>query len=259
LRWSVANDQFPTFGPFTVFIDAQHARGLEAAECKPGDVSIAPDGKRAAAQRINQKTGDEEIWIIDLLKGSGFPLTSSPPATYDSVWTSDGTRVAFTRQDPSGHGDVFVRPSNASAAEEGLLVVKRQSGQWVLNDWSADGRFILFQVQGGATASNDLWILPLDDRHPRPFLQSPFNKTDARFSPDGRWVGYTSDESGVSQVYVQSFPEPAFRSQVSVAGGSQPRWRRDGKELFFLATDRKLMAVHVKTAPAFEAGVPVAL
>jgi Tol biopolymer transport system component len=222
-----------------------------------GSLSIAPDGKRVAAERVNQKTGDDEIWIIELSTGRSFPLTLSRVS--GPVWSPDGTRVAFTRMDPSGHGDIFVRPSNASGSEEGLLVAKRQSGQWAVTDWSADGRFILLAIQGGATANNDLWTLPLDDRQPRPFLQSSFNKTDAKFSPDGRWVAYTSDESGTSQIYVQSFPERTFGSQVSVAGGSQPRWRRDGKELFFLAADRKLMAVQVRTVPAFEAGVPVTL
>jgi Tol biopolymer transport system component len=242
---------------------ARAGRGAEVVGPK-GEykrVSIAPDGRRAAVVRINQKTGGEEIWIIDMQRGSAFPLTSSPPATNDPVWSPDGTRVAFLRSGPSGFDDIFVRPSNASGDAEGLLVVKRQTGQWFLNDWSPDGRFILFGAQEGPTAgmSESLWVLPLGDRRPRPFLKSAFRSTEARFSPDGRWISYTSDESGAAQVYVQSFPDPAFRSQVSIAGGSQPHWRRDGKELFYLAIDRKLMAVPVGTTPGFEAGVPVAL
>ena len=102
----------------------------------------------------------------------------------------------------------------------------------------------------------------MDDEHkPRPFLRTPFNETDGRFSPDGRWIAYVSDESGRFEVYVRSFVESgeAVRHQISTAGGLSPRWRRDGRELFFVASDQKMMAVPVRTGASFEAGAPVAL
>ena len=212
-------------------------------------------------ERVNRKTGDEEIWIIELSTGGGFPLTSSPPAVKHPLWSPDGTRVAFDRVGPSLNSELFVGRSTGIGDAE-RVITQFPSIDYSSYDWSPDGRFILLGVQESTTVglSQNLWLLPLDERRARPLLKSAFNKTEGRFSPDGRWLSYVSDESGASQVYVQSFPELGFRAQVSVAGGSQPRWRRDGKELFYLAADRKLMAVKVRATPtSFEAGVPVAL
>jgi eukaryotic-like serine/threonine-protein kinase len=224
-----------------------------------GPISIGPDGAHAAVQRINQKTGDEEIWIIDLLNGSAFRLTTSPPRAFDPVWSPDGSRVAFERQEVSGFDAIFARRATGSGPEEPLLVGKLLSGQTFLWDWSADGRSLLLGIQEGTTAVNNLWTLSLGDRQLHLFLKSAFNKTEARFSPDGRWIAYTSDESGTSQVYVQSFPDARFRTQLSISGGSQPRWRRDGRELFYLATDRRVMGVEVRSVPRFTAGATVGL
>jgi Tol biopolymer transport system component len=159
------------------------------------------------------------------------------------------------------NSELFVRSSTGIGDAE-RVTTQLPNIDYSSYDWSADGRFILLGVQERTTVglSQNLWLLPLDERRARPLLKSAFNKTEARFSPDVRWISYVSDESGASQVYVQSFPELGLRSQVSVAGGSQPRWRRDGKELFYLAADRKLMAVKVRATPtSFEAGVPVVL
>jgi Tol biopolymer transport system component len=117
------------------------------------------------------------------------------------------------------------------------------------------------------TNHRDLWVLPdpagpPENQKPKPYLQTPFDKRQGQFSPDGHWIAYASDESGPGQyqIYVQSFPAGAGKFQVSTgAGGTQPRWRRDGKELFYLATDGKLMAVEVQTTPKFEAAAPRAL
>jgi eukaryotic-like serine/threonine-protein kinase len=226
-----------------------------------GSVSLAPDGKRAAVERVNRKTGDEEVWIVDLSTGASFPLTSSPPRVTDPLWSPDGTRVAFDRKGASLNSELFVRSSTGIGDAE-RVTTQLPNIDYSSYDWSADGQFILLGVQERTTVglSQNLWLLPLDERRARPLLKSAFNKTEARFSPDVRWISYVSDESGASQVYVQSFPELGLRSQVSVAGGSQPRWRRDGKELFYLAADRKLMAVKVRATPtSFEAGVPVVL
>ena len=147
--------------------------------------------------------------------------------------------------------------------------------QWPY-DWTPDGRFIIYG-DGAAQTGDDLMILPMSganaspagrseqkndgDRKPRPFLRTQFNEGDARFSPDGRWVAYVSDESGRSEVYVRPFAESgqAVKRQISTAGGVSPRWRRDGKELFYLAVDKRLMAVPVQIGATFEAGTPAAL
>ena len=159
------------------------------------------------------------------------------------------------------NGQLFVRPSTGIGDAE-KVATGLPSIDYSSYDWSADGRFVLLGLQESTAAGvhRNLWLLSRAEGRARPLLTSAFNKSDARFSPDGRWICYVSDESGASQVYVQSFPELGFRSQVSVAGGSQPHWRRDGKELFYLAADRKLMAVTAKATPTtFEAGAPVVL
>ncbi len=127
-------------------------------------------------------------------------------------------------------------------------------------DWSVDGRFILYLVTDPKTKT-DLWVLPLfGDQKPFPLLQTEFNERLGRFSPDGRWIAYVSDESGINQVYVQSFPASGGKWQVSTNGGYWPAWRHDGKELFYVSSDRKIMAVDVKGAGAtFETGAPKAL
>ena len=121
-------------------------------------------------------------------------------------------------------------------------------------DWSADGRFVIFRAPDPKTG-DDLWMLPMEgDRTPRPLVQTPAGETRAQLSADRRWLAYESDESGVAQVYVQSFPPSGAKWQVSSDGGSQPRWRGDGRELFYLSADHKLMAVDVKPGSTFEIG-----
>ena len=121
-----------------------------------------------------------------------------------------------------------------------------------------DGQYLLYSAEGQKTGS-DLWILPASGRKPVPYLQEPYNERQGQFSPDGRWIAYSSDESGSYEVYVQSFPAGAGKFQLSTAGGSQPRWRRDGKEIFYISADGRLTAVAVKQEPRFEPGASQAL
>ena len=126
-------------------------------------------------------------------------------------------------------------------------------------DWSPDGKWILYQ-QTGQNAGIDLWLLPLDgDRKPVLYLQTPFNERAGAFSPDGRWIAYQSNESGQDQIYVQTIPASGAKYQISSAGGTEPRWRRDGKELFYVSPDQKLMAVPMALGARVEPGTPQAL
>jgi Tol biopolymer transport system component len=119
------------------------------------------------------------------------------------------------------------------------------------SDWSSDGRFLTYYRTDPKTGL-DIWVLPLDgDRKPFPLIQTEFNESQSQFSPDGRWVAYVSDETGGPQIYVQSFPKLTGKWQVSTDGGTQPRWRHDGKELFYLALDQQLMAVTVLPGATF--------
>jgi eukaryotic-like serine/threonine-protein kinase len=165
--------------------------------------------------------------------------------------------VAFASS-RSGGLDIYQRPSNASGPDQPLL---KLNGQPIVfpSDWSSDGRFLAYYRTDPKTQL-DIWVLPLaGDQKPIPFLRGDFNESQAQFSPDARWIAYVSDESGASEVYVQSFPTLTGKWQISTGGGTEPRWRRDGRELFYLAPDRKLMSVIVKAGATFEADAPRAL
>ena len=148
---------------------------------------------------------------------------------------------------------------SASGVGNEELLAKTSERKWP-GDWSSDGRFIICTILS-PTTKDDLWVLPLTvGEKPFLYLQTPFDEDHPRFSPDGHFVAYTSDESGKWEVYVQTFPNSGGKWIVSTSGGAQPRWRRDGKELFFIAPDRKLMAVDVKTeGSVFQSGTPKVL
>jgi Tol biopolymer transport system component len=156
-----------------------------------------------------------------------------------TIWSPDGQRVAFGSS-RKGALDLYQKPADGSGSEELLLEsadAKRP------DSWSPDGRFILYYSPQN---SGDLMVLPMTgDRKPFPFLSTPFNEQAGVFSPDGKWVAYQSDESGRDEIYVRPFPGPGGQWQVSTAGGIMPRWRADGKELYYLAPDDKLMAATV--------------
>jgi Tol biopolymer transport system component len=156
-----------------------------------------------------------------------------------------------------GGPDIYAKASSGAGNEEVLL---KSSTAKRPTDWSGDGRFILYESDDPKSRV-DLWVLPLfGDKKPQLFLQTPFAEQQARFSPDGKWIVYVSDESGTPEVYVQSFPPSGGKWQVSTKGGFTPRWRRDGKELFYLTPDRRIMSVDVRAAGAtFEVSTAKAL
>jgi len=214
---------------------------------------LSPDGKRLAVSRLDPQVGSADIWLIDLARNTPSRFTFDSANDTAPVWSPDGSRIAFaSNRDTVPH--IYQKPSNGTGNDELLFKASDPTGP---HDWSPDGRFILFGLLSPKT-NVDLWLLPLfGDQKPAPFLQTEFTENQGRFSPDGRWVAYTSNESGPYQVYVQSFPTSGGKWQVSTAGGAQPQWRHDGKELFYLSPDRKIMAVEVNAAgPTFVPGVP---
>ena len=211
---------------------------------------LSPDGKRAAIARGPVGLGD--VWIQEAARASRF--TFDPADDRIEIWSPDGARVVFA-SNRKGQYDLYQKPSDGSGSEEVLLQsadAKRPTS------WSPDGRFILY---GSAQNNNDLMVLPLTgDRKPFPFLSTPFNEQEGVFSPDGKRVAYQSNESGRFEIYVRPFPGPGGQWQVSAGGGTSPRWRADGKELYYLAPDLKLMAVAVAAQGAtFAPGTPEAL
>jgi dipeptidyl aminopeptidase/acylaminoacyl peptidase len=153
----------------------------------------------------------------------------------------------------AGVDDIYIR-SVAGRNEDTLLLHATETKK--VCDWSTDGRYLVF-TSWNPRSNLDLWLLPtFGNRKPIPFLQSPFNEKQGQVSPDGRWMAYASDESGRWEVYVQSFPMPGAKRAVSIGGGDQPRWRRDGSELFYLSADHMLMAVDVRRGERWKAGTP---
>jgi Tol biopolymer transport system component len=202
-----------------------------------GDVELSPDGKRAAVS-LFEGNQPPAIWIYDVARGLRTRFTFGPAAAVASIWSPDGSRIAFSATD-KGHGDLHQKASNGSGVDE---VVLEDDAYKFPFSWSPDGQFILY-TSLGATTRRDLFIVPLaGDRKPIPFLNTGFSGAEGKFSPDGRWIAYVSNESGRDEVYVAPFRGPGGKWQVSTSGGVFPRWRRDGAEIFFLTLDNKLMA-----------------
>jgi Tol biopolymer transport system component len=216
---------------------------------------LSPDEKRAAVDRSDPQTGTSDIWLFDLSRGIPSRFTTDPAGDTNPLWSPDGSRIVFasTRE---GVRNLYQKTAGGGVNEEVLL---KSSEDKVPNDWSSDGQFIVYQTSNPKTKW-DLWVLPMSgDRQQFPFLQTQFNEQQAEFSTDGKWIAYTSDESGAPEVYVQKFPVSEGKWRVSTGGGSQPKWRRDGRELFYIAADRNLMAVDVKLGATFDAAAPKAL
>jgi Tol biopolymer transport system component len=194
--------------------------------------------------------------MLDLIRNTSSRLTFDGTSVIP-IWSPDGSRILY-RSQQAGPGDLYQRLSSGAGAEEALLKSNAMKNP---TDWSSDGRFIVYENQGDSKTGLDIWVLPTTgDRKPFPFLQTQFSEQQGRLSPDGRWIAYTSEETGNLEVYVQSFPVPGGKWQISTSGGADPRWRRDGKELYFISSDRKLMGVEVKAADStFQAGLPLEL
>ena len=219
------------------------------------DLSLSPDDKRLAFSQVDPDTGNVDIWLMDLASGAPSRFTFDTAVDFTPVWSPDGERIVFASL-REGAPNLFQKMANGSGQEDSLyrsLLAKLPSG------WSTDGRFILCGTVDPKTRW-DLWVLSVGDHKWESFLQTPYNESRPMFSPNGRWIVYESDESGRKEIYVQSFPASGAKWQISASGGSQPRWRRDGKELFYLGGGRKVTAVDVNTeAPTFAHGTPRAL
>jgi len=216
-----------------------------------GNVSLSPDGKRLAIDRREMTNSRQNIWLIDADHGLASRFTFGDQQENTAIWSPDGSKVYYVK---SGTFDIYQKDSSGAGTEE--LLWKTGARSTRLGNWSTDGRHLVFSTIGNRL---DIWVYSAADRNATPFLQTPFGEAQPQFSPDGRWIAYASDESGEYQIYVQSFPPGAGKYQVSRNGGTSPRWRRDGKELYYLVADSKLMAVRVKTGPKPEFSPPEAL
>jgi len=217
--------------------------------------SLSPDRSRVAVARLDRQTGKRDIWVFDVAVGTGTRFSFDPSDDAEPLWSPDGRAIAF-RSNREGHGNLYRKVSSGTGTEEKLF----ESATGVFpTDWSKNGQWIAFQTPAANSGWN-LGMLDLAKRMMQPFLESPANEMLARFSPDARWIAYVSDERGTREVYVQSFPPSGGKWQVSAQGGTEPMWRGDGRELFFVSPDFELLAAGVRaTGDTFEAGTPQAL
>jgi Tol biopolymer transport system component len=216
------------------------------------ELSISPDGQKVAVDLFDPSSRNIDIWIYEVSRGLRTRFTFDSAFDRWPVWSPDGGRILFNSI-RKGQYDLYVKPSSGAGTEELLLTTGRNLQP---KDWSQDARFLLYDSGGDPKTGTDLCVLPMTgDRKQQLFLQTPFNESDGHFSPDGKWVAYVSNESGVDQVYVAPFPGPGGKWQISTAGGSRPSWRRDGREIVYLGPDDKLMATEVSaTGSNFQVG-----
>jgi Tol biopolymer transport system component len=222
------------------------------------DFELSPDGSRVVFDRV--EGANQDIWTMTLATGQLTRLTFDAEIDHFPIWSPDGRRVVFDSH-RGGRGDLYEQDAGRAGAERLLLRWNERPSQSAgAAHWSWDGRFIAFHNSSPERGS-DIWILPLQgDRRPFPYLQTPTAEFDPRFSPNGRWMAFAGSESGVAEVYVQAFAGASAAGggkwQVSSGGGVQPRWRSDGKEMFYLGPRGELMAVEVETEGTFAAATP---
>jgi Tol biopolymer transport system component len=217
--------------------------------------TLSPDGSTVAADVLDS-TGGRDIWLHDLARGTESRFTFGPTLNDYPLWNPDGSKIVFYSV-REGNGNPYQKAASGVGPEEVLDKDPRNNRA---DDWSRDGRYLIEEVIDPKTAS-DIWVIPtFGDKKPFAYLDSGFNEENAKLSPNVQFLAYSSDETKRAEVYVQTFPEHGGKWQVSTGGGDFPIWSRDGRELYFISADRKMMAVAVSGGGnKFEVGVPKAL
>ena len=230
----------------------------ESSVTPPGiyrEPRLSPDGKKILFVRAEGTS--EDLNLLDVSTGAITRLTFGPSRDVAGVWSPDGSTIAFGSTRQGGNLEIYQKPASGAGNDERIVDSQRNT---VPDDWTKDGAFLLFDFDAGTATKNDLMLLPTKgERKPVPYLQTPFSEFHARFSPDGRWVAYTSDETGRPEIFVRTYPDSGGKWQISTNGGDHPQWSRDGKELFFMAPDRDLKVVPINAGVTFEAGKPTTL
>ena len=231
--------------------------GVAAAPAAFGRPRLSPDGSRIAVQVADSRRGTRDIWIYDSERGLAQRLTEDPLDAVSPVWSPEGDRIVFGsgRESPI---DIYVRPTNVGGREE---LVLKEKGVQLVQDWSPDGRTILYEdYSPGRSPQRQLWLLPLAARGDRaPLLPTSYTTSQGRYSPDGKWLAFVSDETGRLEVYLVPATGKGAVRRVSASGGSMPRWRRDAKELFYLASNGDLTSVATQLSDSGRVGAPAVL
>ncbi len=219
-------------------------------------LAISPDGKRVAVERTDPQTQNKDIWLVDSASGATTRFTSDPGWDAFPTWSPDGSRIVFT-SNRTGAYDLYRKSSSGAGNEELLYQSTEGKGP---NSWSPDGKFLIYYSLGQPT---HLRLLAADgppDRKPTPLIDPQFSSVTGRFSPDGRWIAYSSNESGKNEISVRPFDAATGTTGapilVTQGGGTTPLWRGDGKELFYIARDGTATALEVKAGATFQVGAP---
>ena len=226
---------------------------------RPGRIrfaALSPDGSRVATDR-EDTAGDFDIWLQDLVRGTESRLTFGGTLSHNPVWSPDGSRIGFERTVL----EIWQKAADGTGQEE-MLFKDSQNRIIILKDWSRDGRYLITSLVDPEKGIGILVVPTFGDRKPFQYVSSESNNAEvnAKLSPDGRFLAYNSNELKQTEVYVQTFPEHGGKWQISTGGGNLPVWSRDGRELYFLSADSKMMAVEVKAeGNKFEPGAPRAL
>ena len=212
---------------------------------------LSPDGSRCAIEVRDARTGTIDIWIGDVARGVTTRLTAGEGINDSPVWSPDGERIVFS-SNRSGHFDLYEVASRGGGKED--IILTSEDGK-APTDWAPNGRDIAFHKSGPSTGYRwEIWELSVPDHKVTPLVPRAANQTFARFSPNGAWVAYCSDESGSQEVYVQAAAGGGDKRQISIGGGCAAAWRRDGKEVFYLASDNRLIAVPFKDEGSLSLG-----
>jgi Tol biopolymer transport system component len=204
---------------------------------------LSPDGRRVVVGITEQES---QLWLYDLSRDTLTRLTFEGDSNNNPSWTPDSKRIAFNSTKEGALRNIFWQLADGSGGLERLTSSEYDSYP---SSWSPDGQLLAFDENNG------IWVLRLSDHKAQPFLRTQFNEVESQFSPDGRLLAYMSDESGRYEIYVQPYPGPGGKWQISTEGGTEPVWNRNGRELFYRSGD-KMMAVDIATQPSFTVGKP---
>jgi eukaryotic-like serine/threonine-protein kinase len=220
-------------------------------------LAISPDGKQVAVERTDPQTQNKDIWLLDAAGGAATRFTSDPGWDAFPTWSPDGSRIVFTSNRGGGVYDLYRKPSSGAGNEE--LFYESTEGKGP-NSWSPDGKFLIYYSIGQPTHLRLLAVDGPADRKPTPLVDPQFSSVTGRFSPDGRWIAYSSNESGKNEISVRPFDAATGSTGkpvvVTSGGGTTPLWRGDGKELFYIARDGTATALEVNAGATFQVGAP---
>lgn len=248
----------PSIQQMTWFDRAGRTTGALGSPTGYHSLALSPDERHVAVTVPTGNPSNLDVWLFDVASGNSTRLTATPRLDGSPVWSPDSTHIAFESE---RSGKASLRLLSIDGTVDEPLIESADAD--TPTSWSRDGRFLAF-TRKGPSGSSDIWAVPMSgDRTPFPVAQTTFDETSGMFSPDGRWMAFTSHENGRPMVFVQPFPGPGVRYPISSDSGSHPVWRADGKELFYLsvgaARDGTLIAVPIDLAGRIESGAPHAL